>query len=243
MSDAFQPAPNPSIAEAQATRDPERAHVLVIGNEKGGSGKSTTALHIAVTLLNDGARVATLDLDARQGTLGRYIENRAAYARRKGVDLPMPIHAAVPLSTLPERNEAQADERARLEAALEQVIDRVDFVVIDTPGSDTYLSRLAHTWADTLLTPLNDSFIDLDLLARVDPETLKVVRPSVYAEAVWKQRPIRSMQGARPVDWIVMRSRVSSLDARNKRDMATVIESLSRRIGFRVAAGLSERVN
>ena len=194
----FHPAPNPSIAEAQATRDPERAHVLVIGNEKGGSGKSTTALHIAVTLLNDGARVATLDLDARQGTLGRYIENRAAYARRKGVELPMPIHAAVPLSTLPERSEAQADERARLEAALEQVIDQVDFVVIDTPGSDTYLSRLAHTWADTLLTPLNDSFIDLDVVAQAwdGPEQLT---PSHYSRLV--QRSHRRHQrdvGAAP---------------------------------------------
>jgi chromosome partitioning protein len=242
MSETFHPAPNPSIAEAQATRDPGRAHVLVIGNEKGGSGKSTTALHIAVTLLNDGARVATLDLDARQGTLGRYIENRAAYAKRKGVELPMPIHAAVPLSTLPDRTEAQADERARLEAALEQVIDTVDFVVIDTPGSDTYLSRLAHTWADTLLTPLNDSFIDLDLLARIDPDSLKIVRPSIYAEAVWKQRQLRAVQGGRPVDWVVMRNRLSSLAARNKRDMASVIEALAKRIGFRTAAGLSERV-
>jgi chromosome partitioning protein len=242
MSDTFQPAPNPSIAQAQAAPVAGRAHVLVIGNEKGGSGKSTTALHIAVALLGDGARVATLDLDARQGTLGRYVENRAAYARRKGVDLPMPVHAAVPASTLSDRGEAQADERARLETALERVIDAVDFVVIDTPGSDTYLSRLAHTWADTLLTPLNDSFIDLDLLARVDPDTLKIVRPSIYAEAVWKQRQLRAVQGGRPVDWVVMRNRLSSLAARNKRDMSTVIEALARRIGFRVAAGLSERV-
>ena len=216
--------------------------MLVIGNEKGGSGKSTTALHIAVALLGEGATVATLDLDARQGTLGRYVENRAAYAKRKGVDLPMPVHAAVPLSTLADRTEAQADERARLEAALEQVIGAVDFVIVDTPGSDTYLSRLAHTWADTLLTPLNDSFIDLDLLARVDPDTLKIVRPSIYAEAVWKQRQLRAVQGGRPVDWVVMRNRLSSLAARNKRDMGTVIEALAKRIGFRVAAGLSERV-
>ena len=242
MSERFQPAPNPSIAQAQAPRAAERAHVLVIGNEKGGSGKSTTALHIAVALLADGARVATLDLDARQGTLGRYIENRAAHARRKGIDLPMPVHAAVPLSDLGDRAAAQADERARLEAALEAVIDTVDFVIVDTPGSDTFLSRLAHTWADTLLTPLNDSFIDLDLLARVDPDTLKVVRPSIYADQVWKQRQIRAVQGGRPVDWVVMRNRLSSLAARNKRDMGEVIEALSRRIGFRVAAGLSERV-
>jgi chromosome partitioning protein len=242
MTGTFQPALNPSIAEAQAVRHPGHAHVLVIGNEKGGSGKSTTALHIAVALLGEGARVATLDLDARQGTLGRYVENRAAYVTRRGVDLPMPTHAAVPLSTLPERAAAEADEKARFEAALEQVIGTVDFVIVDTPGSDTPLSRLAHTWADTLLTPLNDSFIDLDLLARVDPDTLKIVRPSIYAEAVWKQRQLRAIEGRRPVDWVVMRNRLSSLAARNKRDMGTVIEALARRIGFRVAAGLSERV-
>ena len=232
----FQPAPNPSIVQTQATRTPGRAHVLVIGNEKGGSGKSTTAMHIVVSLLGDGARVATIDLDARQGTFSRYVENRAAYAARKGIELAMPMHAAVQASGDP------ADEKARFEAALEPAVMQADFVVIDTPGSDTHLSRLAHTWADTLLTPLNDSFIDLDLLARIDPETLKIVRPSVYAEAVWKQRQVRAVQGARPVDWVVMRNRLSSLAARNKRDMGTVIEALAKRIGFRTATGLSERV-
>jgi chromosome partitioning protein len=232
----FRPAPNPSIVQTQATRTPGRAHVLVIGNEKGGSGKSTTAMHIAVLLMGDGAKVATIDLDARQGTLSRYIENRAAYARRKGIDLAMPVHAAVQASG------DAADEKARFEAALEPAVTSADFVIVDTPGSDTHLSRLAHTWADTLLTPLNDSFIDLDLLARIDPETLKIVRPSVYAEAVWKQRQVRAAQGARPVDWIVMRNRLSSLAARNKRDMGTVIDALAKRVGFRTAAGLSERV-
>lgn len=242
MTSGFQAAANPSIVQTQTARAPGRAHVLVIGNEKGGSGKSTTALHIAVALMTEGARVATLDLDARQGTLSRYVENRAAYAQRKGVDLPMPRHASVMLSTLNDRAAAEADERARLEAALEPAVGAADFVIIDTPGSDTYLSRLAHTWADTLLTPLNDSFIDLDLLARIDPDTLRIVRPSIYAEAVWKQRQLRAMQGGHPVDWIVMRNRLSSLAARNKRDMAAVIETLAKRIGFRTAAGLSERV-
>jgi chromosome partitioning protein len=232
----FQPAANPSIVQTQAPRVGGRAHVLVLGNEKGGSGKSTTAMHIVVALLSDGARVATIDLDARQGTFTRYIENRAAYAARKAIDLPMPMHAAVMASG------DSADEKTRLEAALEPAVTGADFVVIDTPGSDTHLSRLAHTWADTLLTPLNDSFIDLDLLARVDPETLKVIRPSIYAEAVWKQRQVRAVQGQRPVDWIVMRNRLSSLAARNKRDMGTVIEALAKRIGFRTAQGLSERV-
>ncbi len=236
MSDTFQPASNPSIVQTQAARPPGRAHVLVIGNEKGGSGKSTTALHIAVALMGEGARVATVDLDARQGTLSRYVENRAAYARRKAVVLSMPLHAAVPASG------DEADEKARFEAALEPMLGSSDFVVIDTPGSDTHLSRLAHTHADTLLTPLNDSFIDLDLLARVDPDTLKIVRPSIYAEAVWKQRQLRAVQGGRPVDWVVMRNRLSSIAARNKRDMGTVIDALAKRIGFRIATGLSERV-
>ena len=236
MSSTFQPAANPSIVQNQPARQPGRAHVLVIGNEKGGSGKSTTALHIAVALMSDGARVATLDLDARQGTLSRYVENRAAYARRKGVQLSLPVHAAVPASA------DEADEKARFEAVLEPILASTDFAIVDTPGSDTHLSRLAHTHADTLLTPLNDSFIDLDLLARVDPDTLKILRPSIYAEAVWKQRQLRAVQGGRPVDWVVMRNRLSSLAARNKRDMASVIEALGRRIGFRVAADLSERV-
>jgi len=233
---SFQPAPNPSIAQAQAPRAPGRAHVLVIGNEKGGSGKSTTAMHIVVALLSDGARVASIDLDARQGTFTRYIENRAAYIRRKGVELAMPTHSSIAASG------DAADETARFEAALAPLVAEADFVVIDTPGSDTHLSRLAHTWADTLLTPLNDSFIDLDLLARIDPDTLKVVRPSIYAEAVWKQRQVRAVQGQRPVDWVVVRNRLSSLAARNKRDVAAVLEALAKRIGFRTAHGLSERV-
>ena len=197
-------------------REPGRAHVLVIGNEKGGSGKSTTALHIAVSLMSDGAqggddrsRRPPGHADALPREPRRLSSSaRASSCRCRCTPRSMAIGRLRP------------DEKARFEAALEPAVLGADFVVIDTPGSDTHLSRLAHTWADTLLTPLNDSFIDLDLLARVDPETLKVVRPSIYAEAVWKQRQIRSMQGARPVDWIVMRNRLSSLAARNKRDMA-----------------------
>src|SRR3954471_11829103 len=137
MSTEFQPAANPSVVQAQSLREPGRAHVLVIGNEKGGSGKSTTAMHIIVSLLSDGAKVSTIDLDARQGTLTRYIENRAAYAQRKAIDLAMPSHAAVPVSA------DAADEKARFETALEPAVRQADYVLIDTPGSDTHLSRLA----------------------------------------------------------------------------------------------------
>jgi chromosome partitioning protein len=242
VTGSFQPAGNPSIVQAQTARVPGRAHVLVIGNEKGGSGKSTTALHIAVSLLSEGARVATMDLDARQGTLSRYLENRAAYAKRTGTELAMPQHAIIASSIVPDRRVADSDEKANFEAAIKRVSSAVDYIIVDTPGSDTNLSRIAHTHADTLITPLNDSFVDLDLLARVDPDTLKILRPSIYAEAVWKQRQLRAVQDGRPVDWVVMRNRLSSIAARNKRDMSTVIEALAKRIGFRIAAGLSERV-
>ncbi|HJQ57520.1 MAG TPA: division plane positioning ATPase MipZ [Vineibacter sp.] len=242
FSGAFRPAANPSVVQAQARDAAPRAHVIVFGNEKGGSGKSTAAMHVAVALLRDGARVGTLDVDARQGTLTRYVENRRAWADRKGLSTPLPVHRAVAPSALATRGEAEVDETQRLDAAFAALLPSCDFIVVDTPGSDTFLSRQAHTYGDTLVTPLNDSFVDLDLLARIDPDTLKVVRPSIYAETVWKQRQLRAMSGGRPVDWLVMRNRLSALAARNKRDMGAVLETLAKRIGYRLAAGLSERV-
>jgi len=73
------------------------AHVVVLGNEKGGSGKSTTALHIAVALMKAGQRVATIDLDCRQQSFTHYINNRGAWARRTGLDLEIPFHCLIKL--------------------------------------------------------------------------------------------------------------------------------------------------
>ena len=226
----------------EAIRTPGRAHVVVLGNEKGGSGKSTTAMHLAVALLHEGARVGTIDVDGRQGTFTRYVENRHAYARANGMSLPSPEHRTVLPSELASRVDSEAAERERFGNAFAELGAGSDFLIIDTPGSHTHLSRLAHIEADTLLTPLNDSFIDLDLLARVEPDTLRILRPSVYSEAVWQQRQMRAAAGHRPVDWIVMRNRLATLDARNKRDMEKAIAALAQRLGFRVAPGLSERV-
>jgi chromosome partitioning protein len=225
-----------------AVRIPGRAHVLVLGNEKGGSGKSTTAMHLAVALLYDGTRVGTIDVDSRQGTFTRYIENRRNFTKAQNLDLPSPEHRTVLLSDLANRNESEAAERERFGQAFTELASSCDFLIIDTPGSHTHLSRLAHIEADTLLTPLNDSFIDLDLLARVEPDTFRIQRPSIYSESVWQQRQQRAAAGHRPVDWIVMRNRLASLDARNKRDMEKVLAALAQRLGFRVAPGLSERV-
>ncbi|WP_020401257.1 division plane positioning ATPase MipZ [Kordiimonas gwangyangensis] len=219
-----------------------RPYLIVLGNEKGGSGKSTTAMHIVVSLLREGRRVGTIDLDARQKSLTRYIENRRAHVTAKKLDLPMPVELVVAKSALRSVDDAEADEKARFEAAYMDLMDKVDVIVIDCPGSDTFLSRLAHTAADTLVTPVNDSFVDLDLLARVNPNTYKVEGPSLYAEMVWKARQRRAMADGSSIDWVVLRNRVGMLHAKNKERVERVLNELSKRIGIRHVSGLGERV-
>ncbi|MHB1220055.1 MAG: division plane positioning ATPase MipZ [Alphaproteobacteria bacterium] len=215
--------------------------VVVVGNEKGGSGKSTIAMHLAVALLGEGFRVGTIDLDARQGTLTRFIDNRKAQAAR-GVTLAVPSHAAVHRSKAEGSRTAEAEDRTAFEVALGSLSEQCDFVVIDTPGSDSYLSRLGHSHADVIVTPLNDSFIDLDILARVNGESMEIERPSHYSELLWDQKKQRALRDRRSIDWIVLRNRLSHVDARNKRQMGLILEKLSQRLGFRMAAGFSERV-
>jgi chromosome partitioning protein len=218
------------------------AHVIVLGNEKGGSGKSTTAMHVFTALARSGKRVGAVDLDLRQQSFFRYLENRRAYSERSGAELLMPEQTSVTPSDLPGRAEAEADDRARLRATLEDLRSRCDFVVIDCPGSHTTFSQEAHACADTLITPLNDSLIDFDLLARVDPSNGRIKGPSIYSEMVWRGRQLRAQAGLKPIDWIVMRNRIATLDARNKRVVGKMLGELSKRIGFRVAPGFSERV-
>lgn len=220
-----------------------RAHVIVLGNEKGGSGKSTTAMHLIVALLRQGWKVGSMDLDARQGTLTRYAAIRSARALVLGTDrLPLPTHVPVHRANTTDLALAAVDERQRFEAALDELVAANDYVVIDCPGSDSFLGRVGHAYADTLVTPLNDSFIDLDVLALVDGETMAIQRPGAYSELVWESRKQRAMRDRGTIDWIVMRNRLSALDARNKREMALLLEKLSKRIGFRFAQGFSERV-
>ncbi len=198
-------------------------------------------MHLVVALLQDGYEVGSIDCDARQGSFTRYVENRKASAAGMLLPLPQSRHVPVQRSAADSAVEAGADEAQRLGAAMEQLKD-CDFIVIDTPGSDTSLSRLAHTFADTLITPLNDSFLDLDLLGRIDHDGAKILKPSVYSEMVWEQRKQRAIRRGPPIDWIVMRNRLSSLDAKNKRDIGKLLESLAKRLGFRLAPGFTERV-
>ena len=219
-----------------------RAHVIVLGNEKGGSGKSTTAMHLFTALVKQGKSVGAMDLDLRQQSFFRYAENRASYAEREGIEMALPEMIKLKNSVLKNRDEALDEEERLFGAALEELQDGNDFILIDCPGTHSYFSQLAHASADTLVTPMNDSLIDFDLLARVDPATHSVLGPSVYSEMVWKARQLRSRAGLKPIDWIVTRNRMSNLHAKNKRKVGTLLEDLAKRIGFRIAPGFSERV-
>lgn len=208
-------------------------HVIVLGNEKGGSGKSTTAVHIATALASAGFGVGAIDLDVRQRSFARYMENRARTARARGLALPTPDTLVI----------GETEGVAGLVQALRGgwAAGR-HAIVIDTPGRHGAIVEAALARADTLVTPINDSFVDLDLLGHVDPETWKVRQPSFYAELVWDMRKKRARSGGVSVDWVVLRNRIAQLEARNMRRMFTALADLARRIGFRVVPGLSERV-
>lgn len=216
------------------------AHIIVVGNEKGGAGKSTVAMHISTALAHMGARVGAVDLDLRQRTFATYIANRDRFRSESGTDLPGPALFDLPQFDQEAADSAETGERLLREALA--ALDGSDFAVIDCPGSHTRLSALAHSLADTLATPLNDSFVDFDLLAHVDADGETVLRPSIYAEMVWTARQTRAQEGRPATDWIVLRNRLAVQQMTNKRKVGAALENLSRRIGFRVAPGFSERV-
>lgn len=217
--------------------------VIVIGNEKGGAGKSTLAIHIVTGLLHAGKKVAIIDLDLRQRSMERFFSNRAAWTAANGHDLPLPI--------VPDMGDgkalAKADEAeqlARFDAAYAEAQATADIILIDTPGGDTALSRAAHGRADQIVTPMNDSFVDFDLLGEVDPVTLELKKPSIYSESVWEARKHRAITEGRQVtiDWIVVTNRLAVAEARNRRRLEERMNKLAKRVGFRVGPGLRDRV-
>lgn len=210
-------------------------HRIVFANEKGGTGKSTTAVHIAIALAYQGARVAAIDLDPRQRTFYRYMENRAETERRRGISLPGARFAVF-----------EGDTVEALDTLAREIGEDHDFLIFDTPGRDDPFARHAATTADTLVTPLNDSFVDFDLIGQVEGETFKVRRLSFYAELIWEARKKRALatirDQKREMDWVVVRNRVQHVEARNMRRLEGALTELSKRVGFRIANGLSERV-
>ncbi|HEV2595652.1 MAG TPA: division plane positioning ATPase MipZ [Sphingomicrobium sp.] len=206
-------------------------HFIVFANEKGGTGKSTTAVHTAIALAASGHRVGALDLDSRQRTMTRYLENRDATMRRLSAELPQAAYEVL---------DEQSDDD--LFAAIDRLASQADVVVIDTPGRDDPIARSAILKADTLVTPMNDSFVDLDLIGQVHPENYKITRPSFYAELIWNSRTERAKQTGRSVDWVVLRNRLQHIESHNLKRVGAAMDELARRVGFRVIPGLGERV-
>jgi chromosome partitioning protein len=223
------------VTTATQRRIPGKAHRIVFANEKGGTGKSTTAVHVAVALSYLGAQVAALDLDARQRTMHRYIENRLATLERRQVTLPTPACEVF-----------RGQSKENLLATIARLEATCDFLIIDNPGRDDPLARTAVEQADTLVTPINDSFVDFDLIGQVDAESFKVRKLSFFAELIWEARLKRSrltLEQQRPqMDWIVVRNRTGHVEARNQARLHKALTETARRVGFRVAQGLSERV-
>ncbi len=218
-------------------------HVIVIGNEKGGAGKSTIAVHLATGLLHGGASVAVIDLDLRQSSTARFFNNRQAWSASNDLVLPQPLarHPAedgVALARAPDDEQIE-----RFHEAFDRARRDAEFVIIDTPGGNTALSRTAHAHADMVVTPMNDSFVDFDMLGHVDPVTLELQKPGLYSEIVWEARKARALAGQRaPLDWVVLRNRLASVEARNRKRVDDRLMALAKRVGFRVGPGLRDRV-
>ena len=218
------------------------AHIIVVGNEKGGSGKSTTTMHVATALARMGHRVGGLDLDLRQKTFSQYVGNRLRFSSEIDTKLLSPHYMELPEVAEDSLQPGQSLMDQRLSTAVETLEKNNDFIIIDCPGSHTRLSQLAHAMANTLITPLNDSFVDFDLLAKVESDGTTIKGPSVYSEMVWSARQLRAQAGLKPMDWIVVRNRLGAQNMINKQKMGEAITRLAKRIGFRVAPGFSERV-
>ena len=219
-------------------------HVIVLGNEKGGAGKSTLAIHIVTGLLHAGRSVAIIDLDLRQRSMQRFFENRARWLAANGHDLPQPsipdMGDGKALAKTPAEDQIAAFDRAFAEAAA----GGVDCILIDTPGGDTAASNAAHARADQIVTPMNDSFVDFDLLGEVDPVSLELLKPSIYSESVWEARKHRAISQGRhaTIDWLVVTNRLQVAEARNRKRLEERMNKLAKRVGFRVGPGLRDRV-
>jgi len=222
---------HPHRVVADVARRPHHfEQVITVANEKGGAGKTTLAAHIAVSLASAGYRVLAIDLDRRQRSLSRFFASRDATARRLGVGLPMVRHIVL--------NQTSG-------AMLFQEIARAgpdcQVVVIDAPGADSPIVRRAIAMADKLVTPVNLSFVDLDLLAHFNPVTQDYVSPGCFAEAVQGLAATRAEMGMAATDWIVVPNRIRSGSDKARESCFTALRRLTMQVGFRLGTGLGER--
>ena len=222
--------------------DLRSAHVIVVANEKGGTGKSTVSINLVIALLKAGYRVASIDLDTRQRTLTRFLENRNSWAREAGKPIELPFHHALNRGDSVNVADNETQEFGEFAEAVRQIEHDYEFLVIDTPASDSYLMRLAHSLADTLVSPINDSFIDVDVFSRVHHDRAQRGAVAHYAELVIEARRRRRQVDAGLIDWVLLRNRIASIQSNNSRQIAASLGKLASELQFRSAEGLHDRV-
>jgi chromosome partitioning protein len=219
-----------------------KPHVLVLGNHKGGSGKSTLAIHLAIGLIKEGRRVASIDLDFHQKTLTHYFENRRAWARERKLPIDIPTHLCVDSLRTGRPVSTENARMSRLSSAIASLEDNHDFIIIDTPGGATSLGLFAHSLADTLVTPVNDSFLDVDvIIGSRQPAGGPMVAPE-YPETVRYALDARARVTQKATNWLVVRNRVSPRSSKNASNVLAALKSAAVTAGFSVVEGLSERV-
>lgn len=207
------------------------AHVIAIANEKGGVGKSTMAFQIAIALANRGQRVVAIDCDPNQRSLERALLNRSASARQLRADFPTPRHCVLRQPT-----------GAQLFQEIQRLDRDADVIVIDTAGADSPILRRAIAVADTLVTPINGSFVDIDMLAQIDPQRGTMRRKGHFAQLVCTIREARERRGMDRLDWVVVKNRVRLAEARQQDMVDATLARLAKRLDFRLLSPLRERV-
>jgi len=222
--------------------DLRTAHVIVVGNEKGGTGKSTLSIHITIALLKMGFRVATIDLDTRQRTLTRFLENRQSWAQTAPWEVELPFHHALDRGSSMNVHDNETMEFGAFAEAVAAVEHAYEFVIIDTPASDSYLMRLAHSLADTLVSPVNDSYIDVDVFSRVHHDRSRRGEIAHYADLVLEARRKRHLVDQGIIDWVLVRNRVASIQSNNAKQIAISLTRMGAELQFRPMEGLHDRV-
>ncbi len=214
-----------------ASRPKTQAKIITVANEKGGVGKSTVAFHLAVALADTGHKVLAIDLDRRQQSLTRAFTNRGGTAKRLGIRLPLPRHLLL-----------QQPSGAQLCQEVARAGWDCDYVVIDAAGHDSPIARRAIALADLLVSPVNSSFVDLDLLGRFHTVSNKLIGPGCFATMVTELRLTRAEMGLPVLDWLVLQNRKRRDNSKNQDRVDAALRRLAPRLDFRLGAGLFERV-
>lgn len=204
--------------------------IIIFGNTEPRTGKSLTLAQIAVTLLRAGHRVGTMDLDEDGEGLSLFLHRR----RETDPDLPQPVHRRLPAAGRDEKTLATA-----LMLALTEMAADCDIILIDAPRGVGTLSRMAHGYADIIVTPVRDD--DLSALALFKGNTSRIEKPAPYAEMLEDEAIRRNARGAHPAQWYALRTRRITSALKNKKQSVDILDKISSTFGFTPLAGLHER--